>query len=137
MTFFSDIWQSFLALPMWVRIWTFLILVPINVASIWFIGQPGSVLIASIAIAGIAFNAIPLWFERGFTNTMAIPHVIFWVPLVIILIAYLTGSKTILGEELYEEYRYFLVALLICNIISLAFDIPDAITWFRNRKRIS
>lgn len=131
MTFFSDIWKSFLGLPMWVRIWIFLILVPINVASLWFIGQPGSVLIASIAIAGIAFNAIPLWFERGFSHTMAIPHVIFWVPLVIILITYLTGSKIILSDE----YRYFLVTLLTCNLISLAFDIPDAFRWFRDRKR--
>lgn len=131
-TFISDLWKSFLNLPMWVRIWTFLILVPINFASLWFIGQPGSVLIAGIAIAGIAFNSIPLFLERGFSSTMAIPHVIFWIPLVVILTTYLTSSEAILSKE----YRYFLICLLTINIVSLAFDIPDVFKWFRNRKRI-
>lgn len=129
MTLFSDIWKSFLELPMWVRIWTFLILIPVNFSSVWFIGENGSVLIASTAIAGIAFNAIPLWFERGFSHTMAIPHVVFWVPLIIILIVYLTSSESLLSIE----YQYFLVGLLICNLISLAFDIPDAYKWLRKR----
>ena len=132
MALFSDIWKSFLELPMWVRIWTFLILVPINFSSLWFIGETGSVLIASIAIASIAFNTIPLWLERGFSHTMAIPHVIFWVPLAIVLITYLTDSETLLSDE----YRYFLIILLVCNLISLAFDIPDVFKRFKDRKRV-
>jgi len=117
-------------MPLWVRIWTFLILVPINFASLFFISEPKAILIASIAIAGIAFNAIPLWFERGFSTTMAIPHVIFWVPLVFILSIFLISSSA----ELSNGYRYFLITLLLCNIFSLVFDIPDAFKWFRDRK---
>lgn len=133
MAFFSDIWNSFLEMPLWVRIWTFLILVPINFFSLWFIQQPGALLIACIAIAGIAFNAIPLFLERGFSSTMAIPHVIFWIPLVIILITYLTNSEKVMSDN----YRYFLICLLICNVISLAFDIPDVFKWIKDRKKAS
>ena len=109
-----------------------MILVPINFASLWFLGQPGSVLIACLAVAGVAFNAIPLWIERGFTSTMAISHVILWVPLVFIIITRLSNSETPLNSE----YLTFLIVLLICNLISLAFDIPDVIKWLRDRKRV-
>jgi len=131
MTFISDVWKSFLAMPLWVKVWVFLILVPVNVASLWFIGHPGSVLIASLAIAGMAFNAIPIWFDRGFTTTMAIPHVIFWVPLVAVLIYYLLVSPTVLSDS----YRYYLIALLVCDVFSLVFDIPDTFKWFKAREK--
>lgn len=131
MTFFSDIWKSFLDMPLWVRVWTFLILVPINFSAVLFIEEPGAFLVASLAVAGVAFNAIPLWIERGFSNTMAISHVVLWIPLVIIIIIDLANSELVLRDN----YRYFLMSLLLINLISLAFDIPDVFKWIKDRKR--
>tara|TARA_R110000850_G_scaffold33332_5_gene90849 strand:+ start:433 stop:834 length:402 start_codon:yes stop_codon:yes gene_type:complete len=132
MNFFTDIWKSYLGLPTWVKIWVFLILVPVNIASIWFIGNPGSSLVVSFAIAGMLFNAIPIWFDRGFSSAMAIPHVIFWAPLTIILVYYLMISEVFLMDN----YRYFLITLLVCNLFSLFFDIPDSFKWLRDRKKV-
>jgi hypothetical protein len=131
MNLLSDIWQSYLGLPTWVKIWVFLILVPVNIASIWFMGNPGSSLVVSFAIAGLLFNAIPIWFDRGFSSSMAIPHVIFWIPLTIILVNYLMISEVVLTDN----YRYFLIILMVCNLISLSFDIPDLLKWLRARKK--
>mgnify|MGYP003646518228 CR=1 FL=1 len=132
MNFLTDIWKSYLELPTWVKIWVFLILVPVNIASIWFIGNPGSSLVVSFAIAGMLFNAIPIWFDRGFSSAMAIPHVIFWAPLTIILVYYLMISEVFLMDN----YRYFLITLLVCNLFSLFFDIPDSFKWLRDRKKV-
>mgnify|MGYP003385783715 FL=1 len=131
MNLLSDIWQSYLGLPTWVKIWVFLILVPVNIASIFFKGNPGSSLVVSFAIAGLLFNAIPIWFDRGFSSAMAIPHVIFWIPLTIILVNYLMISEVVLTNN----YRYFLIILMVCNLISLSFDIPDLFKWLRARKK--
>ena len=131
MNLLSDIWQSYLGLRTWVKIWVFLILVPVNIASIFFMGNPGSSLVVSFAIAGLLFNAIPIWFDRGFSSAMTIPHVIFWIPLTIILVNYLMISEVLLTDN----YRYFLIILMVCNLISLTFDIPDLFKWFRARKK--
>jgi len=133
MNMLSDIWKSYLGLLTWVKIWVFLILVPVNIASIWFVGNPGSSIIVNFAIAGLLFNAIPLWFDRGFSSAMAIPHVIFWTPLIIILVYYLMISEVFLTDH----YRYFLIILMVCNLISLSFDIPDLFKWFRDRKKVT
>jgi hypothetical protein len=130
MNFLSDIWRSYLSLPTWVKIWVFLILIPVNIVSIYFIGNPGSNLIVSLAIAGLLFNTVPMWFDRGFSSAMAIPHVIFWTPLTIIIIYYLMISEI----SLVDNYRYFLSILMVCNLISLFFDFPDLYKWLSNRK---
>lgn len=94
-------------------------------------GNPGSSLVVSFAIAGLLFNAIPIWFDRGFSSAMAIPHVIFWIPLTIILVNYLMISEVLLTNN----YRYFLIILMVCNLISLSFDIPDLFKWLKARKK--
>jgi hypothetical protein len=132
MSLLSDIWKSYLELPTWVKVWVFLILVPVNIASIWFMGNPGANLVASLAVSGMLFNLIPIWFDRGFSSAMAIPHVIFWVPLTIILVYYLMISEALLTDN----YRFFLIILMMCNLISLAFDIPDLFKWLRDRKKL-
>ena len=131
MNLLFDIWKSYLVLPTWVKIWVFLILVPVNIASIWFVGNPGSSLIVCFATAGLLFNAIPIWFERGFSSAMAIPHVIFWTPLTVFLVYYLMISDVTLTDS----YRYFLMILMVCNLISLLFDFPDLFKWLRDRKK--
>ena len=129
MNLLSDVWISFLKMPLWVKIWVFLILIPVNFASLLFLDNPNAGLIAFLATIGILLNIIPLWIYRGFTDVMAIPHVLFWVPLCIILVFHLF----IYDATMHSAYRYFLLVLLFTNLISLVFDIQDVIKWFRNR----
>jgi hypothetical protein len=131
MKFISDLWKSFLSLPLWVRLWVLIILVPINIASLAFTAEPKSTIIISLALAGITFNLIPLWLDRGFTSAMAVPHIIFWAPLVIVLIYQLFFS----GLEFSNNYHVFLILLLVCDSISLFMDIPDALRWAKDRRK--
>lgn len=133
MSLFSDIWESFLKLPTWVKIWMLLILVPVNAASARFIGDPWSWLIAALAFAGMMPNIYIMISDRGFTNRMAVPHVIFWIPLVLMLAYLLLFSDIILPSD----YGVYLKFLLVINIISLGFDIPETRAWLRTRREIS
>jgi len=130
MRFFKDLWLSFLSMPLWVRIWIFLFLIPINFASIVFIGNPYSLLIFILASMGIVFNLIPMIIYRGFTDAMAISHVLLWIPLSIILFYLLFSSDNTLNQS----YRIYLLILFVTNIFSLVFDIPDSIKWLKQRK---
>jgi len=129
MEFLKAIWGSFNALPLWVKLWMILILVPINLATILFTGQAFGKIIASLAVLGMGFNIIPLIAERGFGKAMAIPHVILWVPLVIIILLKALPIAT-------GGYLIFLITLLIINIISLLFDIPDSIKWLKGDRAV-
>jgi len=131
MKFILDLWKSFLSLPLWVRLWVLIILVPINIASLAFTAEPKSTIIISLALAGITFNLIPLWLDRGFTSAMAVPHIIFWTPLVIVLIYQLFFS----GFEFSNNYHVFLILLLVCDSLSLFMDIPDALRWAKDRRK--
>ena len=115
---------------MWVRLWVSLILVPVNLATLIFSEELSATLIMSLAVAGLAFNIIPMVLDRGFTSSMALPHVIFWLPLVVILFYLLFVTDTTIPYY----YRYFLLVLLICDTISLAMDIPDSIRWLKDKR---
>ena len=121
----SEIWSSFRRLPGWVQIWAVLILIPVNMAAVLFLGQPYATLIAGLAIGGMLPNLAIMGAERGLSKAMALPHLLFWIPLVVVIVSLLWG-KTELGPD----YRSFLWALLAINLVSLAFDIPDAWKWW-------
>lgn len=133
MSLFSDIWESFLGLPTWVKVWMVLILIPVNAASARFIGDPWAWLIAALAFAGMIPNIFILISDREFTNRMAVPHVIFWMPLVLILAYLLFFSDVILPSA----YGVYLKLLLVINFISLGFDIPETRAWLRSRRLLS
>lgn len=124
-----DIWNSFRSLPLWVQIWVALILAPVNMAALIFISQPSGILIAFLAIIGIAPNIIIIIAERGFSKLMAFPHIPPWtILLAILLFARPEGSA---------QFQLYLTILLGVNAISLAFDYPDAYKWWRGDKNIA
>ena len=129
---FLDIWQSFRRMPLWVQIWVAVILVPVNAASIFFVTQPMGVWIAILAIGGMAPNLIVMAVERGFSRTMALPHVVIWTPLVILLVMMLTGAASLEGG-----YRMFLILLLVVDVISLGFDYFDTVKWWKGVREIA
>ena len=104
-----------------------LILIPINLTSLFFLDQPMGSWIAALAVFGMAFNAFPLLRDRGFSKMMALPHAVLWIPLVMLVAWMLLLGRFPLGAE----FLVFLVLLLVIDVISLAFDIPGAIAWLR------
>lgn len=124
-----DCWQSFRALPAWVQIWVFFILMPINMASLLFINEPGGILIAFLANIAMMGNLPVMLYDRGFSKMMALPHLIPWSILVGILI-FARPEAT----GMYDTYLY---VLLGTNIISLLFDFPDAAKWLHGDRKVS
>lgn len=129
MLLLKDIWDSYRSMPVWVQIWAAFILAPINLASILFINQPSGVWIAILAIGAMIPNLPVVLYDRGFSKLMAFPHLLPWSILVIwIAFARPTGSAA---------FDTYLTVLLATNVISLIFDFPDAVKWWRGDRAAS
>ena len=109
--------QSFFALPTWVQIWMMFILGPVNLATLAFLNQPAGVLIAALALSGMILTVAIVIATGGFSKLAAAGHVLPWTPLVWILIVAKPDGTAV--------YQAFLTALLVINLISLAFDFND------------
>ncbi len=125
----AAIWGSFRALPGWVQVWVAFILVPVNSAAILFVGQPGGVMIAFLAIIAMLPNIWVMVAERGLSNAMALPHLIPWTLLVVILIWF--------RPEATGAFAIYLWVLLAVDVISLAFDYPDAWRWWKGDREVA
>jgi hypothetical protein len=128
----GDIWRSLRSLPLWVQIWMFVILVPANLLSILFLDQPFGTAVAVMAIGGIAPNAVLMVVQRGFSKAMAISHLIFWIPLILLLLGMITGEL-----PWSQGYVIYFWCLLIINAISLVFDVLDFGKWFQGDRGIA
>ena len=130
----GEIWASFMRLPMWVKLWMVLWLVPVNLASLWFWGQVdpvSGVTVALLANLGMAFNLPIMMRDRGMGKAMALPHLVFWTPLVILIGVGLASDGGASG------YRSYLAVLFVTNLVSLAFDYKDAWAWWRGDRGIA
>ena len=122
MSIANEIWSSFRRLPLAVQAWVALWLAPINIAALAFLGQRNGVLIAVLAIGGMAPNMFIMMRERGLSALMALPHLVIWTPLVVVaLITLFSGVGS--------GYAIFLVLLLITDVVSLVFDVKDFAAW--------
>jgi len=127
-----DIWNSFRRLPLWVQIWVAVILVPVNLATLAFVTAPYGLPVAVLAIGGMMPNLGVMVIERGFSKTMSLPHLVLWTPLVALIIWILMTSRA--GDP---TYLAFLWILLVIDVISLAFDFPDAWRWYKGDRAIA
>jgi len=125
----KDIWSSFRALPTWVQVWVGLLLVPINMIAILFVDQPSGVWIAILAIGAMTLNMPVMLYDRGFSKLMAFPHLIPWT----VLVLWIVFARPV-GSPAYDTYLWI---LLITNTISLGFDIPDAVNWWKGDREPS
>lgn len=129
MNLVSDIWRSFRAMPIWVQIWVALILVPVNMAAIFFVFEPHGILIATLAIGGMMPILAIMIYERGLSKAMGIPHLLIWTPLVVIIWQSLDGAT--------GEFASYLWILLAIDLISLGFDYPDMVKWIKGDRAIA
>ncbi len=124
-----DIWSSFRALPAWVQIWVAFVLAPVNMATLLFINQPGGLLVAGLANLAMMLNMPVMLKERGFSKLMGLPHLIPWTILV-----YILAFNRPPADGLYDS---FLTLLLVTNTVSLLFDYPDTLRWFRGDRAVA
>jgi len=124
-----DIWTSFLAMPLWVQVWVAAILFPTNLASFFFLGESLGIIVALLCTAGWLPNIFILFYEKGFSNLMALPHILPWAA-IIVLVCTMTPSLT-------DSFGIYLWLVTGINAISLAFDIPDAYRWLRGERDVS
>ena len=122
---FSRIIKSHSELPVWVQVWMNFILGPINLATLAFLNEPSGGLVAALALSGMAFTVAIVFSQGGFTKATAAGHVVPWTALVLLLVfARPEGSAL---------YQTLLTALLVVNVISLAFDFNDLRVWRSSR----
>ncbi len=130
MAWIVRIFKSFLALPVWVIIWICLFLVPANFAGLWFLGTDVGFWVTVLGAGAIILNGIPVLLNGGASKVLAIPHVICWVPLEIILI------RMVMGGNLGGAEWWLAVIVLIINGISLGFDFYDTAEWWRGNRKV-
>lgn len=125
-----EIWDSFQRLPLWVRVWMVLVLAPVNAAPLFFLNaHPSAIWVAVLSVGGLAFNLPILLRERAFSAALALPHLIFWTPLVGLLIL-----RPAMFEGVQGGYAVLLWVLLVVDVVSLAFDGVDAVKWLNARR---
>ena len=132
MKLIADIWNSFRSMPLWVQVWVFAILVPVNSAAIFFLTQPLGWWVGVLAIGGMLPNLVMLGAMRGFSKGMALSHVVAWGPLVALVIPGLLALP-----DLAPAYRVFLWILLAVDLVSLGFDVVDTVKWFRGDRAVA
>lgn len=128
----EEIWRSFRRLPVWVQLWMSCWLVPVNLIPLFFLGQGmSSHWIAVLALAGVLPNLGILLRDRGFSSLMALPHLIFWTPLVFLI------CLTLLENGADGTYQLMLIVLLATNFISLVFDLRDWVAWCAGNRDVA
>jgi len=126
-----QIWESFRRLPNWVQAWMSFWLVPVNVASLFFVGQGEGVLVAVLAIAGMALNLPIMIATKGMSGAMAFPHLVLWVPLVAICGWLLISGRATGG------FAAYLVVVGVTDVVSLIWDGRDAADWVKGDRAVA
>ena len=130
-TLIREIWESFQRLPLWVRLWVALWLVPINLLSVGFLSSPNGLLIALLAVGGMAPNAVLMVVERGFSSLMALPHLIIWPASIVVAV------NTALSHPDHGGFAVYLWGLAATNLVSILFDVPDFIRWVKGKREVA
>lgn len=76
-------------------------------------------------------NTIIVFINGGMSKALAIPHVVFWLPLELIL---LVRWMTI--PDLSDFENTYILLILIINGISLLFDLYDTRQWWNGNRTI-
>lgn len=110
----------------------FVILVPVNLAALLFVDEPFGRAVAVMAIGGIAPNLVLMVVQRGFSKGMAVSHLLFWLPLILLLLGMVTGNLI-----LSSGFQIYIWVLLIVNVISYFFDAQDAYHYWQGNRAVA
>lgn len=114
------------------QIWVALILVPVNLLPLAFWGEPYAVWITIFSIGGMLPNLVIMMVGRGLSKCMALPHLLIWTPLVVMLGMLLQSD---LGVS--DGFRTVLTVILLVDLLSLVFDYIDGWKWWRGDRAIA
>jgi len=127
----ARIFKSLFAMPVWVIVWMLGFLIPANLSGLFLLDYVSGFWVALLGATAIAINAVIVFANGGFSKVLAIPHLVFWVPLqVILLYRYFTVPDVSNFEQ-----NYILVVFII-NGVSLVFDIFDTKEWLRGNRDV-
>ena len=102
---------------------------PINMIGLFFLDQEIGQWVAILGLAGMIPNMFVMYFEKAFSKTMALSHVIPWTVLVVFLAIQLYQGTVPDGPIYYVAW-----AVLVVDTISLVFDYKESVEWFQERK---
>ncbi|MDX8354515.1 hypothetical protein [Cognatiyoonia sp. IB215182] len=129
-----DAFRSLNAAPIWVQIWVWSFLAPVNMASFVFYGFTNHPLPGWIAL-GFMFvllsNMSIVLYERGISKITSLPHLIPWVPLQIY-----AGYWLFVWGDLSPSLAVYAWAYFVIIGISNVFDLYDTYRWVRGERAI-
>ncbi|WP_322981321.1 hypothetical protein [Pseudomonas sp. C11] len=126
-----QLWLSFRRLPLWVQVWMALVLVPVNLLSFLVLEYQAAQMVALAAVLALGSNMLLLYRYEGFSRAMALPHLVFWGPLqILLLMRVLQTPAPDSGEVL------FICLVLLVNGISLIFDLLDTWRWWQGERQV-
>lgn len=121
-------WQGFLAMPLWVKLWMAVMVVINGILPFYFIDQ----VVAQITVFAIFSSGILAFFivkAVGFNKFLGLMHAT-WLPMVYLQI------HTLVTTEVTGNFAIWLITSLIISLISLAFDIMDVVQYTKNSNPI-
>ena len=123
--------KSMFALPVWVIVWINLFLVPANFSGFLFLDATSGIAIAALGAGAILINLVLVWLNGGLSKVLCIPHLILWVPLVLLL-----GYR--LAYVPMDSAEFYLAAIVCAiNVISLVFDFFDLFDWHSGNRAVA
>lgn len=126
-----QLWLSFRRLPLWVQIWMALVLVPVNLLSFLVLEFQAAQMVALAAVLALGSNMLLLYWYEGFSRAMALPHLVFWGALqILLLMRVLQTPAPDAGEVM------FIGLVLLVNGISLIFDLLDTWRWWQGERQV-
>ncbi len=122
--------RSLLALPPAVMVWMVLILIPANLSGFALLDTNSGKWIAVLGGGALGVNTILVLLNGGFSRVLAVPHLVFWVPLEIVLL-YRHFTAEMGATEAWVTF-----CVLIINAISLVFDVVDTQRWYGGERDV-
>lgn len=120
----ADSLKSFRALPRWVQAWVALVLMPANLLPFGWLDTPTG-RAGALATGVVVLGGVPIMLaERGLSRLMSVPHLVAWIPLLVLLVARLAQ-----GEPMSRAETGLAMTLIVVDGISLGFDVLDFARW--------
>ena len=108
--------KSYFSLPVWVVIWLTFFLIPANFSGFFLLEYESGFWIALLGAGAICVNVVIVFINGGLSKVLAIPHLVFWIPLQIYLL-----HRILTSPEISDFEQNYILLLLVINGISLAF----------------
>lgn len=132
-----QVWWSLAATPLWVQVWVWLFLLPVNMAAIALYAMTAHPLAGwtALGFAFVVLTNVPLTvYERGISRLTSLPHLIPWVPLQVYCGYWIFIRSEDLGAM--PEIHAFAWAYFCVIGISNVFDAYDTVRWFRGERAV-